>query len=102
VPGAVSDDETMFTQTSESHVGRALRTHRWKYEVAAPDGDGWNDKDASSYAETFLYDLDADPYELDNKVADPSLAGLRAELREKLIGRMVAAGESAPEIVPAG
>jgi arylsulfatase A-like enzyme len=79
-----------------------LRTHRWKYEVVAPGGDGWNDKDASSYAETFLYDLDADPYELDNKVADPSLAGLRAELREKLIGRMVAAGESAPEIVPAG
>jgi len=102
VPGAVSDDETMFIQISESHVGRALRTHRWKYEVVAPGGDGWNDKDASSYAETFLYDLDADPYELDNKVADPSLAGLRAELREKLIGRMVAAGESAPEIVPAG
>jgi arylsulfatase A-like enzyme len=101
VLGAVSDDETMFIQISESHVGRALRTRRWKYEIAAPDADGWNDMNAASYTEAFLYDLDNDPYELDNRVADPALAGLRAELREKLIGRMVAAGESAPEVVPA-
>ena len=39
----------------------------------------------NAYHEDFLYDLDADPHERDNFVADPAHAQVRAELREKLI-----------------
>lgn len=79
---------SVFVQISEDRVGRAVRTSRWKYVVDAPDADPWNDADADRYTETELYDLAADPYELDNlagleshrEVAD----GLRAELLDWL------------------
>jgi arylsulfatase A-like enzyme len=35
--------EEVFIQISESQVGRAVRTQRWKYNVAAPDADGRRD-----------------------------------------------------------
>ncbi|OEO32056.1 arylsulfatase [Devosia insulae DS-56] len=94
------DGDDMFIQVSEEHVGRALRTRRWKYEVIAPDGDGWNDIGSALYREAFLYDLEADPHELDNLVAAPEHAGIRAELRGRLIARMQQAGETVPEIAP--
>jgi hypothetical protein len=50
--------------------------------------------------EEFLYDLQADPYELTNLVALDSHAEVRAILRERLIARMVEAGEEAPTIDP--
>ena len=90
-----------FLQISESQVGRAIRTARWKYSVVAPDGKGWRDAAARRYVEEFLYDLENDPFEANNRVADPVLADVRADLRSRLIARMVAAGEQAPEIVPA-
>jgi uncharacterized sulfatase len=90
--------EEVFVQISESQVGRALRTQRWKYSVAAPDGDGVNETSSDHYVEEFLYDLDSDPHERNNLVADPGLEGVRAELRERLGQRMVEAGEAAPII----
>ncbi len=93
--------EEAFLQISESQVGRAIRTARWKYSVTAPDRKGWQDADAPRYVEDFLYDLATDPHEATNLVANPAYATVRAELREQLIARMVAAGETAPEIVPA-
>jgi arylsulfatase A-like enzyme len=95
-------DEDVFIQVSEDHVGRALRTRRWKYEVAAPGGDGWNQMDAPLYEELHLYDLDADPYELEELVDSPAHAEVRATLRQRLLARIRAAGEPVPEIVPAG
>ena len=58
--------DDMFVQISESEVGRAIRTSRWKYAVTAPEKDGWQDADSDRYVEAFLYDLYADPYELNN------------------------------------
>jgi len=95
VPGP---DDDVFIQVSEDHVGRALRTRRWKYEVIAPDGDGWNDMDAPRYVEAHLFDLEADPHELNNLVVAPEHAALRARLRERLKARMAAAGEAIPRI----
>ncbi|SDE07337.1 Arylsulfatase A [Paenibacillus sp. UNCCL117] len=93
--------EEVFLQISESQVGRAIRTKRFKYSVSAPHKDAVADGGAESYTEEFLYDLTADPYELDNLAGLESYAEVAADLRERLIRRMVAAGEEAPEIVPA-
>ena len=94
----VEGEDDVFIQVSEDHVGRALRTRRWKYEVVALDADGWNDMAGTAYVEAHLYDLESDPYELVDLVASPVHAEVRAQLRERLTRRMVAAGEAAPRI----
>lgn len=100
--GRASDwPEEVFIQISESQVGRAIRTRRWKYGVDAPDKHGWLDSGSDTYVEQYLYDLDSDPYELQNLVGHAALAEVAADLRRRLIGRMVAAGEAAPTIAPA-
>lgn len=90
----------IFVQISESQVGRAIRTHRWKYGVTAPDKDGWNDASSDVYVEEYLYDLASDPYELRNLVNDDSHQKVREELRKRLIAKMEEAGESEPVIKP--
>jgi arylsulfatase A-like enzyme len=99
--GAADWPEEAFIQISESQVGRAIRTKRWKYSVVAPDRDGWRDAGSDRYVEEFLYDLQADPHELTNLIGSESHRALADSLRARLIRRMVAAGEAAPEIVPA-
>jgi len=93
--------EEAFIQISESHTGRAVRTGRWKYAVAAPgdadDGAGA----ASRYEEAFLYDLKHDPYELSNLINLDSHSEVRQVMRERLLRRMTEAGESTPTIVEA-
>jgi uncharacterized sulfatase len=91
----------VFLQISESQVGRAIRTDRWKYSVSAPDKSGGADPGSERYVEDFLYDLEADPHERNNLVADPAYADVRSELRTRLIQRIVEAGEPAPTIEPA-
>jgi arylsulfatase A-like enzyme len=92
--------EEVFVQISESQVGRAIRTSRWKYCVVAPEADPKEDPTAERYVEDGLYDLKADPYELYN------LAGLRSHrdvaqaLKQRLISRMVEIGEPKPNIEP--
>jgi len=93
--------EEVLIQISESQVGRAVRTHRWKYSIVAPDKQGWRDPSADRYVEEFLYDLEADPYELTNRLGYESHQKVAAVMRERLIRRMVEAGEAAPTIEPA-
>ena len=93
--------DDVFVQISESQVGRAVRTHRWKYSVVAPGKDGNRDAASDEYAEEFLYDLQSDPHELTNLVGAASHRAVADALRARLIGRMVAAGEAAPTIAPA-
>jgi arylsulfatase A-like enzyme len=85
--------QEVFFQISESHVGRGIRTDRWKYAAAAPDKAGNRDAFSDLYEGAFLYDLDADPHERTNLVDDPALADVRAELRERLLCRMEEANE---------
>jgi arylsulfatase A-like enzyme len=91
----------VFVQISESHVGRAIRTDRWKYSVRDPEKHGARHSASMTYVEDFLYDLRADPHEQNNRVRDPALESLRKELQERLKKRMAAAGEAIPEILPA-
>lgn len=112
--------DTIFVQLSEDHVGRAIRTEKWKYEVWLPkdaagagkakgkakgkkkaQGAAQQDIGATVYHEYHLYDLEADPAEKKELVADPSFKAVRAELAAKLKKMMEAAGEVVPEILPA-
>jgi arylsulfatase A-like enzyme len=88
----------VFVQISESQVGRAIRTNRWKYSVSAPDKDGNTNAGSETYKEEFLYDLLSDPYELTNLAGFNSHKHLAADLKKQLIRRMSEAGESLPTI----
>lgn len=90
--------EEVFVQISESQVGRAIRTDRWKYCVTAPERNAWNDAGADRYVESLLYDLQADPYELTNLAGVESFRSVADELKARLIARMTDAGEQAPII----
>ncbi len=85
--------QEILIQISESQVGRAVRTHRWKYAVVAPGKDGWADPNAEDYVEAHLYDLETDPYELTNLIGYESHQEVAAALRQRLIDLMAAAGE---------
>ncbi len=93
--------EEVFVQISESQVGRAVRTRRWKYSVVAPDRDGWQHAASDHYVEEVLYDLEADPYELTNLIGLESHREVSKVMRERLVRRMVEAGEAKPTIEPA-
>lgn len=90
--------EEVLVQISESHVGRAVRTTRWKYAVAAPDAHGWHDSGADRYRETELYDLAADPYELDNLAGLASHREVADRLRDGLLRWMERVGEKRPVV----
>jgi choline-sulfatase len=91
VPGA--ETEGILIQITEEEIGRALRTRRWKYAVAAPDADPRQTGSASCYYERHLYDLEADPWELRNLIAEPAYETVRDQLRAELLTRMAAVGE---------
>ncbi|TBL81935.1 sulfatase-like hydrolase/transferase [Paenibacillus thalictri] len=93
--------EDIFIQISESQVGRAVRTKRWKYSVAAVDHDGYEHAGASQYSEQFLYDLEADPHELTNLIGLKPYQEVARVMGERLVKRMTEAGEPAPEIIRA-
>jgi arylsulfatase A-like enzyme len=90
--------DDVLVQVSESQVGRALRTDRWKYAAVAPGADGWQTPSAEHYVDDCLYDLDADPHELHNLVGDPRYADVLDCLRSRLIERIVESGEPPPTI----
>lgn len=90
--------DDVYIQISEAQVGRAIRTHKWKYCVDAPDADGRGDAYSSVYEEQYLYDLDADPYELTNLIGKTSHREVADRLKKRLLDRMAAVGEEIPEI----
>lgn len=97
---SVPDGEA-FIQVSETEVARAIRTQRWKYGVVAPDKDPRADAGSERYVEAYLYDLEADPYELTNLVGLPSHREVSDRLKDRLLDWMKIAGEPEPVIEPA-
>lgn len=94
--------DEVFIQISESEVGRALRTDRWKYSVTAPDADGWDDAASETYVERYLYDLDADPYEQTNLIGCEDYRDIADDLSARLRERIEAIEGATPAIRPAG
>ncbi|MGH8792012.1 MAG: sulfatase-like hydrolase/transferase, partial [Stackebrandtia sp.] len=92
-PDADFPDE-VFVQVSESACGRAIRTSRWMYYVADPDADPWKTSASDRYIESELYDLDHDPYQMDNLAGLPSHRAVADELRQRLLARLADAEEA--------
>lgn len=88
----------VFLQISESQVGRAVRTEKWKYSVKAPDKNGWDDSFSDVYYDDFLYDLENDLYERNNLIYDEKYNDVKADLRRMLLEDMQKAGEPKAEI----
>jgi arylsulfatase A-like enzyme len=95
---AVDDAGEVLIQISESEVGRALRTERWKYHVVAPDVT--DQPGATTYTERALYDLAADPYELDNLIDSRGHAEMMTNLRHRLIAKITQIEGAPVEITP--
>lgn len=99
-----TDNEGVFIQVSESQIGRALRTDRWKYVVAAPSPTGWRggqgEKTSDVYVERYLYDLRRDPAEQVNLAGRPDYADISKTLRERLLKRIEAVEGYEPDIKP--
>lgn len=104
--------EEVLIQISESMVGRALRTPRFTYCVADRTANVATDPSSTHYDEYQMYDLASDPHQLVNLAGrqdnrnlihaegDLPLPEIAADLRQRLVARMVEAGEAAPQITP--
>ena len=90
--------DSVFVQVSESAIGRALRTNRWKYGVYDPDADGGEAPDSETYRERYLYDLRADPYEQVNLVGHDDYRSVADDLRSRLRERIEAVEGRDPTI----
>ena len=88
----------VFAQISESRVGRCIRTERYTYSVYAPGADGFQVPAADRYADDFLYDLERDPWQLNNLISDPAYAQVKTELRARLQDRIEEAEGIRPSI----
>jgi arylsulfatase A-like enzyme len=92
----------VFVQISESETGRAIRTHRWKYSVTElVDGELTQNAAAETYTEVCLYDLEHDPWELENLVNCSSHRAVKQRLRDLLVGRVQSIEGYTPSIVEA-
>ncbi|WP_053374984.1 sulfatase-like hydrolase/transferase [Paenibacillus sp. FJAT-27812] len=102
VRGASSDwPDEAYVQISETQIGRAIRTERWKYAVAAPGKNGWEEAHSDVYVEELLYDLYSDPYELDNLAGIEAYRHIADDLKERLLKKMKEINEPTAIIEPA-
>ena len=93
--GKVSDRDCVFIQISESQIGRAVRTQKWKYSARA-FGSGQLGHKASHYFDDFLYDVINDPCEKNNLVNNENYSKILSQMRYLLSREMIKAGEKKP------
>jgi arylsulfatase A-like enzyme len=85
IEGRSEPRDEVFIQISETQIGRAIRTKKWKYSVKAPFRSGFFSWSSKIYREEYLYDLENDPAEHNNLVKDIKYKNIRKELKEKII-----------------
>lgn len=93
--------DNVFIQVSAHEIGRAVRTRRWKYGVKAMEGDPGNDSRWDVYHEAYLYDLETDPYELENLAGAVGLRPVTDELKKILLRRIAEVEAHHPKIIDA-
>jgi arylsulfatase A-like enzyme len=83
-------------------TGRVLRTPQWTYAVAAPKRQNWKAAERSeTYVEYMLYDLSADPFQHNNLAGFAQTREVAGKLRQRLLERIVEAGDPPSAIEPA-
>ena len=92
--------QEVFLQISESQVGRAIRTERWKYAVSAPGKKGWLDPESDLYVEEHLYDLAQDPLGYHDVAGEPESAVDLAQARHELLRRLLERERPLPRTWP--
>lgn len=83
----VNENQTrddVFIQISESYLGRALRTKKYKYCIIDPKKHPYKDSYSLEYEEHYLYDLENDPLEKVNLINHKSYEDVREELRKRI------------------
>ena len=90
-------EEVLVEFCNHPHIGRAVRTKRWTYSVSRTEK-GVNPDDGWTFSEEFLYDLKADPWQLNNLIGRSSHKRVAVVMRERLLKRMAETGEPTPEI----
>ena len=86
-------EEEVYIQISESFVGRALRTKRYKYVIWDPGKNPWTESGSMTYQEKYLFDLDKDPLEKNNLLEDPSYNEIKKEMKSRLLVKAKQADE---------
>ena len=89
----------VFAQISESRIGRCVRTPRYTYSVYAPGLNGGEAASSDVYADDFLYDMEKDPYQLENIVDNPEYGDVKAEMRKLLLDWIEKAEGKRPAIL---
>lgn len=95
--------EVFVEITDTGWMRRCVRTNRWKYSVKALTPKQENHGHADAYEEEELYDMMADPWELNNVMGFESHAKVTDIMRQRLLRHMEALGQSitirpAPEV----
>lgn len=73
--------ESVFIQISESYVGRAIRTKKYKYCIIDPLKKPYIDSYSENYIESYLYDLELDPLEKNNLINDDGYETIRKNMQ---------------------
>lgn len=77
-------------------IERCVRTRRWMYGIRRTvEGD--NPDEGWEFEAAYLYDQKADPWQLENLVGGEEYVDVEEVLKERLLCRMTAAGEPAPD-----
>ncbi len=77
-------ENEVYAQISESRVGRCIRTSRYLYSVYAENINGGEKASSESYLDDYLYDMEKDPYQLNNLILNNSYDNVKKVLRDKL------------------
>ncbi|MFW6007031.1 MAG: sulfatase-like hydrolase/transferase [Halanaerobiales bacterium] len=73
---------------NEGWMRRCVRTQRWKYSIKAATHFNENEGHPDKYIEEELYDLKADPWELNNLIGYESHQKVSEVMKERLLNKM--------------
>lgn len=74
--------EAVFIQISESYVGRAIRTNKYKYCIVDESKNPYKEMHSDSYKELYLYDLEKDSLEKNNLINDIKYEDIKIHMRK--------------------
>jgi len=77
-------ENEVYAQISESRVGRCVRTEKYLYSIYAPEVNGGAVSSCTKYRDDYLYDMEKDPYQLNNLVDNDEYLLIKEELKNKI------------------